>query len=161
MFGVRHFSKRGPNQYDQEAAKRDDLSNVALFQCKLILLNGIFYRLGFKIALSLYSFFFPKKHDDYIVGLLYLLNLTHPIKHPPFASALFFELRASENTNAKFVRILYKSNGHNEPISINELKLPDCADVMCPLVDFFRLTENRTVQNFLDECKTPRNGKLE
>ena len=62
------------------------------------------------------------KHDTYMGGMLSLLNFSWPLEQPQFGSAILFELRQDIN-KLSFVRVLYKNNKVNEPISINEVKL--------------------------------------
>ena len=57
-------------------------------------------------------------------AVFYLLNLTNPLKQPPFASSVAFELREDVTNNTQYyIRVLLKNNQFNESISFKEIKL--------------------------------------
>ncbi len=80
------------------------------------------------------------KHDNFVAGLMKLLNMTTHLSQPNYVSAVVLELRKSKDLKY-FVRALWKNNQINERISLNEMNLLNCSKA-CPLDTFLEITKS-------------------
>jgi len=91
-------------------------------------------------------------HDNFLAAFLKLLNVNVQLSQPNFASAIVLELRRTRDFRY-FVRILWKNNELEEPVSLKELRILDCVDKLCPLETFLSLTKSSIVTDFPKECQ--------
>jgi hypothetical protein len=91
-----------------------------------------------------------------VAALLKLLNDNIKLTQPNFASAIVLELHRTKDSKY-LVRALWKNNEIDEPISLKEMHLLDCAEKTCLLDEFMEKTENLIVKNFETDCNEKNN----
>lgn len=139
------------NFYFQETSMARLVSGSILNQLRINIQNK-YQNSSTPERLFLYS-----GHDNYLAGLLKLLNVTKKITQPNYASAIVLELHRSKK-NKYYVRALWKDNLNTEPIDFNEMAILKCEKKsMCSLDTFMELTESLVVTDVVDECKLGKN----
>lgn len=88
-------------------------------------------------------------HDTNVAGLLNSLNVYNYIL-PPYASAVFLELRRNKETNNTYVvTVLYRNTSNHEPYLLH---VPGCNSVACDLDQFIDIVKPILVTDWYEEC---------
>eukprot|EP01124_Arcella_intermedia_P025231 TRINITY_DN446_c0_g1_i2.p1 TRINITY_DN446_c0_g1~~TRINITY_DN446_c0_g1_i2.p1 ORF type:complete len:434 (-),score=75.59 TRINITY_DN446_c0_g1_i2:21-1322(-) len=135
----------------------DSIYNISAYQINSLYTNMEVTRLGIgsfvgellnniqmKVSgVNSYKYMFFSGHDTTIAPLYYVLNPTSTIDWPPFASYIILELLQNPTTQQYAVKFTY--NGQ-------DIKIPACPDVVCPLDVFSAYLQPYIPTNFQQEC---------
>ncbi|CAH1732158.1 prostatic acid phosphatase isoform X1 [Aphis gossypii] len=104
-----------------------------------------------------YKLWVYSAHDTNVAGLLHSLNV-YNYKLPPYAAAVFLELRKSKNSNNTYVvTVSYRNTSTHDPYLLH---VPGCDSIACDLDQFIDVVNPILLTDWYKECNTSDENNL-